>query len=326
MYGGGYLAPYSVYGYKNGVPRTKAQFEAELEALGSNPTAEQISNAGLAGLPHRDPQVNVISATEIGSIYKDRLEMRAARFELIENLRNYMNEGGFPAVVSMRDEELKKEFINGYYNTIIYRDIERIHEIRNPKVLHDLIEYLLANTALPFSYGKIAKMLDSDVSTVKDYIEYAQEAYLICELRSFSYSLKVQNTGPKKIYAIDGGLRNAVSFRFSEDAGRLAENLVYLSLLWSGFEPYFRKNKNEVDFVVKHGDYTLSAINVCYSDDIPEREKKGLTEFDADFAGKVNRKVIITKDLEKEEEGILYIPLYRWLLDGAGTILNGNNP
>ena len=260
------------------------------------------------------------------NIPKDRLEMRAARFELIENLRNYMNEGGFPAVVSMRDEELKKEFINGYYNTIIYRDIERIHEIRNPKVLHDLIEYLLANTALPFSYGKIAKMLDSDVSTVKDYIEYAQEAYLICELRSFSYSLKVQNTGPKKIYAIDGGLRNAVSFRFSEDAGRLAENLVYLSLLRSGFEPYFRKNKNEVDFVVKHGDYTLSAINVCYSDDIPERETKGLTEFDADFAGKVNRKVIITKDLEKEEEGILYIPLYRWLLDGAGTILNGNNP
>ena len=43
------------------------------------------------------------------NIPKDRLEMRAARFELIENLRNYMNEGGFPAVVSMRDEELKKE-------------------------------------------------------------------------------------------------------------------------------------------------------------------------------------------------------------------------
>ena len=74
LYGGGYLAPYSIYGYyldenQKWQPRTKQQYETELAALGENPTADQLSEAGLAGLPHRDPQVNVISATEIGSIY-----------------------------------------------------------------------------------------------------------------------------------------------------------------------------------------------------------------------------------------------------------------
>ncbi len=254
-------------------------------------------------------------------IPKDKLSMRAGRFELIERLRNYMNEGGFPAVVLMKDENLKKEFITGYYNTIIFRDIERIHEIRSPKVLHDLIEYLLTNTALPFSYSKISKMLDSDISTIKDYVEFANEAYLIYELKTFSYSIRVQNASRKKIYAIDCGLRNAVLFRFSDDIGRLAENIVYLSILRNDLDLYFWKDKNEVDFAVKHDDNTLSAVNVCYTDEIPERELKGLNEFQEKFTGKTNKRIIITKDLEKNEDGILFIPLYKWLLDGTREIL-----
>ncbi len=252
---------------------------------------------------------------------KDRLAMRAERFKLMEHLRNYMNEGGFPAVVALKDENIRKELIAGYYGTIIFRDIEGVREIRNPKVLHDLMEYLLANTALPFSYSRIAKMLDSDVSTIKDYIGFAQEAYLIYELKMFSYSVRVQNASGRKIYATDCGRRNAVSFKFSEDAGRLAENLVFLSLLRCGFEPYFWKKKNEVDFVIKHRDYTLSAINVCYSDEIPERETKSLREFSDEFADKAGKKVIVTASVEKEEDGIVYIPLYRWLLGGAEEIL-----
>lgn len=254
-------------------------------------------------------------------IPKDNLGMRARRFELIEHLRNYFEEGGFPAVISTKEDNIKKELITGYYSTIIFRDIERMHEVRSPRVLHDMIDYFLANVSLPFSYSRIAKMLESDAVTIRDYAQYSQEAFLLYELKTFSYSMRVQNASQKKIYAIDSGLRNSVSFRFSDDIGRLAENLVYLSLVQNKFEPYFWKGTNEVDFVVKHRDYTLSAVNVCYTNEIPERELKGLNEFKTEFEGKIKACVVITKDVEKEEDGILFIPLYKWLLGDVGSVL-----
>ena len=85
LYGGGYLAGYSIYGYYNAgtedapdwKPRTKAQFETAkteaLEELGSTPTEQQktdkLIEKGLYGFPKDDPRINVISATKIGEIY-----------------------------------------------------------------------------------------------------------------------------------------------------------------------------------------------------------------------------------------------------------------
>lgn len=254
-------------------------------------------------------------------ITTDKLTMRSKRFELLEHLRNYMNEGGFPAVVETRDERLKKELITGYYATIIFRDIEHAHEIRSPKTLHDLLQYYLSNMALPYSYNRIAKMLGTDAVTVKDYTSYAEEAYFLHELKTFSYSVRVQNASHKKIYVADTGLRNSVSFKFSDDTGRTAENLVYLSLKRLGVDPYFWKGKNEVDFVIHHEDSTMSAVNVCYADEIPERELKGLAEFYDEFRDNVRAQILITRDLEMEEDGVTYIPLYAWLLGKDKEIL-----
>ncbi len=89
------------------------------------------------------------------------------------------------------------------------------------------------------------------------------------------------------------------------------------------FDPYFWKKRNEIDFVVKHADTTLSAVNVWYTDDIPVRELKGPEEFLTEFGDAVRARVIITKDTEKEEDGIIYVPLYRWLLGGCAEFLKG---
>ena len=75
LYGGGYLAGYSVYGYNDDdSPRTKSQFETAYAAAIAGCTTEEektaaLVAAGLYGLPYRDPQVEVISASKIGTIY-----------------------------------------------------------------------------------------------------------------------------------------------------------------------------------------------------------------------------------------------------------------
>lgn len=87
--------------------------------------------------------------------------------------------------------------------------------------------------------------------TIQEYLSYLEEIELLHIVPMFSYSVKVQQVNPKKIYAIDNGLRNAVSFSFSRDEVRLVENLVVQQLMRLGFQIYYWKNDGEVDFVVK---------------------------------------------------------------------------
>jgi predicted AAA+ superfamily ATPase len=124
----------------------------------------------------------------------------------------------------------------------------------------------------------------------------------------------------KKVYVVDNGLINSVSFKFSEDKGKLLENLVFIELKRRLKEIYYWKGKGEVDFVIKNTDNSLDLINVCYNNEIPEREINSINEFiEKHNESKINNKIIITKDLEKEYkiDGkiIRYIPLWKWLLE-----------
>ena len=84
LYGGGYLADYSIYGYYKDdsdkwQPRSKKQFKEAKDEVLSHLTTEELKDqdivndalieAGLYGFPKNDPRINVISATKIGQIY-----------------------------------------------------------------------------------------------------------------------------------------------------------------------------------------------------------------------------------------------------------------
>lgn len=246
---------------------------------------------------------------------KDKAKRAAQKYEITANLRQYLREGGFPVVVLQPDERTKQDYLRAYYDSIVYRDIVRTNVVRNQKALASLLHYLFTNIASPYSYRRLKEMLGTDIGTVRDYIHFAGLAKILFEVQAFSYSLSAQARQNKKIYCIDTGLRNAVSFRFSEDEGKLAENLVFLELMRSGATPFYWKGGREVDFVVSSPDKSLTAINVCYSDAIPGREYEGLKEFAGEFGRKVGRLLILTKDYEAETGDIACIPLWKWLLD-----------
>jgi len=126
--------------------------------------------------------------------------------------------------------------------------------------------------------------------------------------------VKAQSRNNKKIYCIDNGLRNAVSFKFSEDEGRLAENLVFVELMRRENEAYYWKGKGKVDFVVRNEDGSLNAINVSYTNDVEEREVSGLVEFKDEFSDKTGELIILTKDVGKTEGDVRFIPLWKWIL------------
>jgi len=101
-------------------------------------------------------------------------------------------------------------------------------------------------------------LIKISVPTLEKYFYIMKEAFLFFDLRIFSYKAKDQLQYPRKLYAIDPGLVNFSGFRFSEDAGRLMENVVAVELMRRKTaspvrEVYYWKDKqqSEVDFVLK---------------------------------------------------------------------------
>jgi len=244
----------------------------------------------------------------------DPITLASRKYEILQQLRHYIHEGGFPQVVQQSDESVKTDQLRAYYDSIVYRDIVRVNEVRNQRAMSNLLFSLLTNIASPYSYRQLVQVLGIEAVTVGEYIHYAEIAKVLFEVRFFSYSLKTQARNNKKIYCMDNGLRNAVLFTFSADEGKCVENLVYLELRRRGHEPYYWKKKGEVDFVLKNPDNTLSAVNVTYTDAIPGREMDALREFAAEFGSRVRDLVLITKDTTQMEGEIRCAPLWKWLL------------
>lgn len=228
---------------------------------------------------------------------------------IIHYLEKYMLDGGFPETM-IDNVETKKSILVNTYNDVLIRDIISRHNA-DPTIIKNISYYLMTNIGNPFSENSIAKLLNIHPETVKKYLNILEEAFLFYFVKQFSWKIKTQLKKDIKAYSIDVGLRNAVSFKYSEDLGKLAENIVLTELKRRYEEVFFWKENREVDFVIKEGN-DITAINVTYTDEIKEREIKGLIEFKETY--KNAKLIIITKNLEKEN-GIKYIPLWKWLLN-----------
>ena len=236
------------------------------------------------------------------------------KYVILNTLDEYLEYGGFPAVF-FREKEFKTRILAQYFDDILYKDIIDRYNLNSQKA-KDLALYLLTNFTSFISLRSLRNSLGLSYETIKDYISYFKEAFLFFTIDHFSYSVKEQKTNPSKIYCIDNGLRNAVSFKFSEDEGKLAENLVFIELRHSGRDVYYWKSEKqkEVDFVIKNIDQSLTTINVSYTDEINEREINSLIDFKNTF-DETKKQMILTKNTEKIEDGISFIPLWRWLLN-----------
>ena len=238
------------------------------------------------------------------------------RFRVKNLLEEFILFGSFPEV-ALADKNLKFQILKNYYDLIIYRDLVERFSIRNIQLLKTLMKFLITNVSSSFSVNSYYQSLESQLrvsrETILEYLSHLEEIGLIYLLPVFSYSLKVQQVNPKKVYSLDNGLRNAVSFRFSQDKGRLVENIVFQEIKRLTDDIYYWKEKGEVDFVMQKNN-ALTGVNVSYGKEVKERENKSLLAFKETFGRKVRRRIIITQDLEKEEEGIKFIPLWKWLL------------
>ena len=198
-------------------------------------------------------------------------------FSKNESLDKYLLFGGFPEVVLENDNDKKLLLLQQYFEDIIHKDIIDRYNIRNSKQLIELARYLVVNAGSKVSYNKLSKVFGLSDETIKLYVGYMIDAFLLFEVTYFSYSAKIKHdiTKLSKLYVTDNGLVNVVSVKYSKDKGKMFENTVLIKLLEKYDEIiYWSELKSEVDFVIKD-----AAINVTATDKLPAREFKGLEDF-----------------------------------------------
>jgi len=189
--------------------------------------------------------------------------------------------------------------ILSYYETIIFKDCIANNNLRDTKTFKELVYFIISNSTNLYSYNSIAKATGMNDNTVKQYIGILEDSYILNEIAQYSYSLKEQIKTKKKSYISDNGFLSAVSFKFSNDFGKLFENLVFTELCKRGYEVYFYTKDFECDFICKKED-TLIAIQVCYqlTPQNRQRELNGLKK----LPFTLNEKIILTYDQSEERD------------------------
>ncbi|OYD15768.1 hypothetical protein CH333_05020 [candidate division WOR-3 bacterium JGI_Cruoil_03_44_89] len=250
---------------------------------------------------------------------EESLYLPDKRAKIKMHLEEFISNGGLPEVVY----EDRKDILQQYFNDILVRDIIFRYRLKFKETLKTLAIYLLTNTSsLTSLYSLKRAMGERSINTIKSYLSYLEESFLLFRLPFFSFSVKRQMLNPFKVYATDTGLRNAVSFQVSSDYGKLYENVVAVELKRRGKEIYYWRDyeQREVDFVVKEGLDVTRLIQVCYNIEDPKvnkREVKALLKASSEL--RCQDLLIITKDYEavekdkKELPPVKFTPLWKWL-------------
>jgi predicted AAA+ superfamily ATPase len=242
---------------------------------------------------------------------------------ILKQLDDFLRIGGFPEVVVRGIEPAG--YLTALFDGILFKDVVKRYGVRYSAKLHDVGRWLIGNVAREYTCTSLKNALAfRSVHTVENYVSYLVEAFLFMSVTRYSPKAKVRLSAPRKIYACDTGMVNAVRFRTGSDTGRLLENLLAVEWYRRGVEFFSYKTGGgkEVDFAVRSTTGDFSLFQVCYDlSDAKTRKREFVALAKAADEFGVAGGTVLTWDEEGEELlgdcRIVLIPVWKWLLRQA---------
>ena len=247
----------------------------------------------------------------------------------------YMLYGGIPLVLEFTTPDQKMTFLKSLFEETYISDIIGRHNIRNKAELEELLNILssaigsLTNPEkLSATFQSVKKKKLSN-STIKRYIDYFCDSFLIDSAIRYDVKGKKYIDTPVKYYFTDMGLRNArLNFRQIEETHSM-ENIIFNELKIRGFNvdvgvivQYDTNEKGnsirkqlEIDFVCNQGSKRYY-IQSAYA--IPDQAKMEQEQRSLMLTGDFFKRIIITKDTPApyyNESGVLIMSVYDFLLN-----------
>lgn len=267
-----------------------------------------------------------LSFAEFMSVYKGAKQ---------DGWNEYMFYGGIPLVLDFSTPDQKITFLKTLFEETYISDIVGRHNIRNKAELEELLNILssaigsLTNPVkLSATFQSVKKKNISNV-TIKRYIDYLCDAYLIDSAIRYDVKGRKYIDTPVKYYFTDMGLRNArLNFRQIEETHSM-ENIIFNELKMRGFNvdvgvimQYGTNEKGnsvrkqlEIDFVCNKGSKRYY-IQSAYA--IPDQAKMEQEQRSLMLTGDFFKRMIITKDTPApyyNESGVLIMSVYDFLLN-----------
>ena len=247
-----------------------------------------------------------------------------AMAEVRRDYVRYSMYGGMPETFRMLDS---RRYLRDICDAILYRDILKRHNLRNPRILGDVARLLMESYALEVSYANVANRLGiKSVHTVQTYANHLEAAYLIQTVNRFSFKT-AERLKLGKVYTVDPGfISNATGVHEGgDDLGRRLENIVFLQLrsLREKLDYeiyYYRDQSHEVDFVLRQYGKVKRLIQVSFdiaAKKTRDREMSALFE----VGRKLNCKdLFLVTDHENGEEAhngtkLRIVDVTTWLLE-----------
>ena len=231
---------------------------------------------------------------------------------------DYLRYGGLPMRFSLEDISLDP-YLSDTYDAIVVKDIIQRNSIKDPNLLNMVLAFLMDNVANPFSARSIVAALKTEginttVETVISYIDYIKKAMVIYSAQRYDIKGKKLLTTNEKYYTVDLGLRNCVKASGEIDYNKLYENIIYLELLYRGYDVKVGKtDEYEIDFVAYKGSDILY-VQVCYLLGAPEtveREFGNLERINDNYP-----KYVISGDIpDFSRNGIKHYNIIKFLLN-----------
>lgn len=260
--------------------------------------------------------------------FKEYLSAFEDKTDLSRKFRDYLRYSSFPQAIELLkiNPENIKLFLDGIYNTILFKDVMNRKGITDKNTLERVTKYLYDNVGNRTSMKNISDNIEgleknNSYNTVVTYVQALIDSYIVYKANRYDIKGKEFLKTQEKYYAVDIGLRYYMLGQGSgKDMGHILENVVYLELLRRGYQVYIGKYDDlEVDFVAKNSENTIyyqvaltTREAIDGNNGVLERELAPLKKISDNYP-----KYILTldDDLDSDFDGIKKINVLDWLLE-----------
>lgn len=155
------------------------------------------------------------------------------KLEARHQLERWLVWGGYPAIVTTPQPELREKLLGELIGSYLYRDILEMDSIRRPDKIVDLLRLLAFQIGQEVSLAELAASLAVNRTTIERYLDLLEKVFVIYRVGGFSRNLRKEVTKNSRYYFYDNGVRNSLINNFNSlalrnDVGQLWENYLMI--------------------------------------------------------------------------------------------------
>ena len=240
-------------------------------------------------------------------------------YELKDYFNEYMKWGGFPQITDFKDDNSKKTYLNGLYDSILLRDIIQRSQVSDVETLKNILDYLISTNTRMFSSESISAYFESinkkvSTRTIYSYLDAIINAQIFNKVQRYDIRGKRLLTRNDKYYLVDLGFTQVKNYGLKTDISAALETIVYNTLLSLDYEICVGVPKNgEIDFIaIKDNKRIYYQVTYLFtSKEVEDREFNVYKEIKDNF----EKYVLSLDEFDFSQDGIIHKNIIEFLLE-----------